>query len=323
MTKLCVSNSINRVGIFISLILLATSLSAQITNIAPDQTPPIEGAGHDYIKMLNETVNPATGAVSIRIGVPVPPSRGFSVPFSIGYDSNAALHVVGAGYADNRGYLGQGGWTYLVPHLTALYGDVSYIWEGKGVQCRYYYDYMLTDLQGGSHALGISVVEPQNENPGDCSPQQSVLLPRPSVTYGADEQVQAVTTDLSAGNFTPPHVTVADVDGTTYYFSPSGEETPVGTLPSWIEDRNGNKAMFTTGSNGAFTVTDSNSRAAITTSSFGNPTDTITVSGLPNSYSVTWAAGPNPGLSPTETVIEFGKNINCMPGAGAQCHFRR
>ena len=29
-----------------------------------DQASPVEGAGHDYIKMLNETVNPATGSVS-------------------------------------------------------------------------------------------------------------------------------------------------------------------------------------------------------------------------------------------------------------------
>jgi hypothetical protein len=77
MAKLCVPTSIYRFGIFICSIFLAASLSAQITNIAPDQTPPIEGAGHDYIKMLNETVNPATGAVSIRIGVPVPPQSGF------------------------------------------------------------------------------------------------------------------------------------------------------------------------------------------------------------------------------------------------------
>lgn len=250
MTKPSVLRSICYFGIFFGLILSVVPLSAQITNVAADQTPPIEGAGHDYIKMLNETVNPATGAVSIRINVPVPPSRGFSVPFSIGYDSNAALHVVGGYYTDNGGgYLGQGGWTYLVPHLTAMYGDIPYIWEGAGVQCRYYYDYMLTDLQGGSHALGLSAVEPQNGNPGDCSPEADVLLPGPSVTYGADEKVQAVTTGLAVGNFNFPPVTVADVDGTIYYFpSPGSAETPVGLLPSSIEDRNGNKALFTTGS---------------------------------------------------------------------------
>jgi hypothetical protein len=31
---------------------------AQITNVTNDQATPIPGVGHDYIKMLNETVSP-------------------------------------------------------------------------------------------------------------------------------------------------------------------------------------------------------------------------------------------------------------------------
>src|SRR5580658_331629 len=64
------------------LVLLCSVSEAQVNNVTGDQAPPIPGAGHDYVHLLNETVNPATGSVSIRINLPVPPSRGLTVPFS-------------------------------------------------------------------------------------------------------------------------------------------------------------------------------------------------------------------------------------------------
>ncbi len=42
--------------------------------------PPTPGVGHDYIQDNVETVNPANGSLSIRIGVPLPPSRGVNIP---------------------------------------------------------------------------------------------------------------------------------------------------------------------------------------------------------------------------------------------------
>jgi RHS repeat-associated protein len=50
---------------------------------------PVPGSGHDYIKMLNETVNPANGSVSLRIEAPIPQQRGnVNFPFYVfGYNS--------------------------------------------------------------------------------------------------------------------------------------------------------------------------------------------------------------------------------------------
>jgi hypothetical protein len=62
---------------------------AHITDVNNGTSTPIQGAGHDYLKMLNETVNPANGSVSLRIQVPVPPGRRLTLPFSFAYDSNA------------------------------------------------------------------------------------------------------------------------------------------------------------------------------------------------------------------------------------------
>lgn len=69
--------------------------SAQITSVTSDQAPPIPGVGHDYIGLINETVSPSNGALSIRINLATPGGRGISLPFSIGYDSNAAHHILG------------------------------------------------------------------------------------------------------------------------------------------------------------------------------------------------------------------------------------
>ena len=68
------------------LVLLGMSLgvaaSAQIPSVTDVTAPPTPGVGHDYIQDNVETVNPANGALSIRIGVPLPPSRGVNIPFN-------------------------------------------------------------------------------------------------------------------------------------------------------------------------------------------------------------------------------------------------
>lgn len=79
------------------LLFLPRIVLGQVSNVADDTSTPIPGAGHDYIKMINETVNPANGSVSVRISVPVPQSRGFTLPFAFAYDSDGVLHLDGYG----------------------------------------------------------------------------------------------------------------------------------------------------------------------------------------------------------------------------------
>src|SRR5947208_13519232 len=52
---------------------------AQITKPTSDQAPPVPGTGQHHVGTLNESVNPATGAVSIRIDAGVPAARGITV----------------------------------------------------------------------------------------------------------------------------------------------------------------------------------------------------------------------------------------------------
>jgi hypothetical protein len=81
--------------------------SAQILNVTDSTSTPIPGVGHDYIKMLSETVNPANGSVSLRIGVPMPTGRKLAIPFSFAYDSNGASHPESLTSGDNAFLLWQ------------------------------------------------------------------------------------------------------------------------------------------------------------------------------------------------------------------------
>ena len=76
--------SVFRFFAMVFFVFLVTSAAyAQILNIGDDTSTPVESAGHDYIKMLSETVNPANGSVSLRIEVPVAKGRGITVPFCV------------------------------------------------------------------------------------------------------------------------------------------------------------------------------------------------------------------------------------------------
>ena len=56
--------------------------SAQSISVGPsisgETATPIPGVGHDYINLLNETVDPSSGTVNIHIDLPMPKSRGIT-----------------------------------------------------------------------------------------------------------------------------------------------------------------------------------------------------------------------------------------------------
>ena len=71
-----------------SLLITASISLAQIDTVNNSTSTPVPGAGHNYIGSLNETVDPGTGSVSVRIDVGAPSGRGITLPFSFAYDSN-------------------------------------------------------------------------------------------------------------------------------------------------------------------------------------------------------------------------------------------
>ncbi len=74
-------------------------LQAQVMNVSGANSEPQPGTGHDYIGLLNETVDPATGSLSVKIGIDLPKGRGLNIPFSINYNSKLAYQIVDSGSA--------------------------------------------------------------------------------------------------------------------------------------------------------------------------------------------------------------------------------
>jgi len=275
-------------------VLFASVAQAQISNVTNGTSTPIPGAGHDYIKMLSETVNPANGSVSIRVQVPTPSGRGMSLPFSFAYDSNGAAHVqsFGNGQAawwDNTAYLAISGWSYSVPMLSNQMVTVPSVPHGN---CVYYQDYVFQDATGGRHSLLLSDIAV----PSLC---QSVQGNSPiQVNIGGDDYYHA---SLGSGGPSGPPLRIADLDGTVYTFPHMGQVHNRGlgntssSLASSIEDRNGNTVTVTdlgpplgSGAAGSFTMTDTLGRTLVSSSGFGTSGNTVVVAGLSNPYSVTW-----------------------------------
>src|SRR5208337_963167 len=286
--------------LFVVFLLLSTAIFsfAQITNVTDNQSTPTPGAGHDYIQMVNETVNPGNGSVSIRIGVPVPPGRGLTLPFAFAYDSNG-VHIPYSGlgqgeWSSGISFLSQGGWSYSAPQMSYQIGNFA---MGSIDKCFFSSAFVFFDPSGGRHALGVAEGTDLNQDM-PCGRQ---------IALGGDDYVQAY---LSAGYQGDVYsVSVADADGTAYAFQGSlfhGDPAPNGStfqaLPAYVEDRNGNRIVVTDSGNGAFTMTDTAGRASIVSSGFGSSGNTVTVSGLTNPYTVTWGTATS-SFSPNAAYV--------------------
>ena len=304
----------------IAFLAFALCASAQITNVTNSTSTPIPGAGHDYIKMLSETVNPANGSVSIRIQTPTPPGRGVSLPFSFAYDSNGVAHVTSnsigiPSWTDNTAYLSTGGWSYSVPMLSNVLMEVPILPHGL---CGYFMDYVFQDPTAGRHSLRVSYV--LDPGPTQCG----LATPPPSqVLTGGD--------DYYIASLGPTLATIADPGGTVYTFPSLSQQhagtgngsLPASSLPSSIEDRNGNQILITdlglqqNGVAGSFTMTDTLGRTLLSSSGFGVSGNTLAVSGIPTPYSITWGTtGVN---FPINSWLLFNGQNECysfIPGQG-------
>jgi RHS repeat-associated protein len=286
---------------------------AQITNVTNQTSTPIPGVGHDYIKMLSETVNPSNGSVSLRVQVPSPPGRRMSLPFAFAYDSNGAAHVTSDGngglfWASNSAYLATGGWAYSVPMLSNLqFREKTPGYGGPGSRCTYYTDYVFQDATGGRHSFYLALIL---SAPPTCD--YAVPVVPVQQLSGGDDYYNAVLT-------TSPNLAlyVADMDGTEYTFPPalqahisyngSSNGAFRSSLPSSIEDRNGNLLTISDlgaqgGAAGAFTVQDTLGRTLISSSGFAVTGNTVTIAGLSSPYTLTWG-------TPSAAGIHIGSSL--------------
>jgi len=203
--------------------------------VAADQAPPTPGVGHDYTHFLNETVNPSNGSVSIRISVPTPSGRELTVPFSFGYDSNAAYHKTGPlQYWDNSGYISKGGWSYVLPQLWHTTHSYTYMPPNGGLPgpstCSWFNDFVMQDVGSVTHQLGQATFQPNNT--ARC--QYFAGKPADYLT-GGDVFIQSVTDPY---NTIPQTTRAVSLDGTVYHFTNQGQfmvNNVTSELPDWIE----------------------------------------------------------------------------------------
>ena len=185
-------------------LLLVTSLGrAQFVGpINNDTQTPIPGSGHDYLKALSETVNPANGSLSIRISVPVPRGRGLSLPFSFAYDSGGVQAVqvnpgsagtMVASWQISNPYgtaLYSGGWSYTLPQVSA--SDLSFACADNPPNITWFPDfggYTFTDPGGGRHDLYLAAAYS-----GQCT---NWVYGEPlNVSSGGDDFVEAYKNGL-------------------------------------------------------------------------------------------------------------------------------
>jgi len=286
-------------------------LNAQITDVNNSTSTPTPGAGHNYLGTLNETVDPANGSLSLRLGVSVPPGRKMQVPFSFAYDSNgvhfpsptSSGNVTGVNWTSNlNSLMAQGGWAYAVPQLGWSGWKKQHNWQGTNYDCWFATNFLLQDLSGGRHSLGIG----WNSNRFGCSNSGSTGSLAAQYLNGGDDQYRA---SLSTPGISAAFQGAVSADGTLYSFSAGSCTSHCSALVNSIEDRNGNQVLFTSSGAGVFSVTDELGRALLSSSGFGATGNTIAVSGISNPYSVTWGSATS-NFSVSETY---------PPNAPANC----
>jgi RHS repeat-associated protein len=306
----------SRFSLLLALVLSAATLTrAQFVAVTGTTSTPIPGAGHDYIHAVNETVDPGSGSLSVRIQTPVPPGRGLTVPFFFGYDSNGVHELNIQTYPGGNGSAAQwsttgmvnqiGGWAYETPKIsfTSLQFSMYDAQNSQTYYCNVTTGYVFQDSAGTRHQLPIEYAYPTDPNDDTNACQYNAnngvpnLWPN-SYISGSDGHVQAFFSPNDP-TVTAPFLYVADSEGTVYTFG------YMSNYPEQIEDRNGNLVTLINGDPTTHPFTDSLQRSEISISGYrngGQVGTTVSIAGLTNAYSVTWGTA-SANWNPNSTLI--------------------
>ena len=238
--------------------LLTVHAVAQVPGISIGQTfngetaTPIPG-GHDYIHLLSETVNQSNGSLAFNIQLPVPKSRGISLPYTVMYNS-AGLYHLGQDYtgtltfvptdlkASSLPWVSWSESSYAPVQITCPPGCNPPIFS----QCNVANGFVFNDPSGTSHNLAIgvgatsaNVGEPNGAEPCPVTGPGEVV---PTGSGAGDGKVWAQFTSSGASGLSVTAVqhwsvnagsnanvngpvgpfTVTDEAGTTYFFGGNG-----------------------------------------------------------------------------------------------------
>ena len=296
--------------VFLMALVLSKHCSAQVIDPVTAQQQPIPGAGHNYIGIGSETVNPADGSISFDLPIQPPAGRLLSFPFAIRFNSSAPFYLT-----NNEGShffwttptvnktppsFDLNGWSYQLPIYQAQAyvsssspvsggcgnpdgnpcpgGNTNYCWSTE--------NYTFQGFDGRLLPIGI-----RNDWPDNNNPTQTGVCAQTTYPFGGTGFYGIVA---SFGTPPPntvgvqPPLAVTDRTGTVYQF-PSGPVistdptvvaggiTPFGALAQTITDKNGNQivlngtSIYTTGNMlGPGSYTDTAGRTAVSWSGLGS-----------------------------------------------------
>ena len=280
-----------------------TSVTPQQVGVNDQTQTPIPGAGHDYHRLLGETVNYSNGSLNLKISFPVRQGRGISLPLKLTYNSGSVNQADTLGFSGNEPSWddpisdpGPHGWDGEIPTRATVQlwsvnetdnGNTSNIY----VPCNYQTGMTFTDLDGVAHNLYVYALSPASQPPPTPSPNTIYTcfetFTEPPTGDGQviatinPAQAEVNLTNNNSSNFPATSFYVTDKSGTSYFFQPT-TEYPNGSsgyfLPSSIEDRNGNLISL---SSNLDTL-----GLPISSDSASGSTQTLTVNGL--TFTETW-----------------------------------
>lgn len=179
-----------------------------VTAITNTTSTPIPNVGHDYLGSLSEVVNPANGALSVRIAAPPTKDRGTNWPlYVIMYDTNGQFTLAPTFEDDDRvwnmnkvsyGTNGvcagscppsQAAYSFPgVTHETNIFdsGNVGGPGSPQEFTCQQSTGYIYTDPQGGRHNLGLQLAGSTGNYTNNCS-----YFGVANIYSGGDEQYKA------------------------------------------------------------------------------------------------------------------------------------
>ena len=288
---------------------------AQVSDPVVAGQAPIPGAGHHYIGVGTETVNPADGSLTFDLPLPLPGGRQLAMPFGIRYLASDQFHPFGnSGSAFTVGWqvnqttpLQVAGWSYLLPVYTA---EAYAKWNGTTgpppnnthLLCDQTENYLFTGFDGARRILGFGSQFPDPSFPDTQSCQSQ---PVNGVMQSSIHGWFATTPQCTPGQGYPP-ITVTDPAGTAYQFptgfgfglGENGPPTLWGLLAQTITDKNGNQISLKNNqvspqgviSYGANAYMDTLGRQVVSWTGLGKNGDTIAIAGLSGNITLHWGA---------------------------------
>jgi RHS repeat-associated protein len=325
------------VAVVLAVCSFASIASSQVTTLTDTTATPLPGAGHNYLGLLNETVSPENGMLSLRVSVPIPPGRHLTVPFSFDYDSNGAFFIesnwhsgLGWMWGNNVGMLASNGWSYAVPQLARVALQFTMPPSPPGppspdgsTTCGVMDGYIFTDAAGTRHSISLAHI--YNNAPGyygslNWACGNSHFIESDS---GGDQVFGGAFSNLLPPGGSNPD-TNGPQDGNPELVSPDGSvydfafathcsSMPVNSYTSLptIEDRNGNKVSFGSSSCTSFLATDTLNRTVLSGSNFGVNGSTVSVAGLAQPYTLTWANKSYTGYTVNDEPTSSNPGSNC------------